>query len=84
MVAAVGAQGPAESGKYVPPLSDLLNRRTSELRDLVERVNIDLRNLNRRWPVGYSPARSAVLSGFHSAWRARVDEVDFGKLSQDG
>src|SRR5688500_12084085 len=83
-VAAVPAQGPAESARYVPPLSDLLNRRTSELRDLVERVDIDLRNLNRRWPVGYSPARAGVLRGFHSAWRTRVDEVDFGKLSQDG
>lgn len=81
---AIRAQGPAESGKYVPPLSDLLGRSTSELRDLVERVNVDLRNLNRRWPVGYSPARSGVLRGFHSAWKARVDEVDFGKLSQDG
>ena len=80
----VRAQGPAESGRYVPPLSDLLGRRTSELRDLVERVDVDLRNLNRRWPVGYSPARSAVLRGFHSAWKARVEEADFGKLSQDG
>ena len=83
-VPAVPAQGPGESGKYVPPLSDLLGRRTSELRDLVERVDVDLRNLNRRWPVGYSPARSAALRGFHSAWKARVEEMDFGKLSQDG
>ena len=81
---AVPAQGPAESASYVPPLSDLLNRRTSELRDLVERVDIDLRDLQRRWPVGYSPARSAALRGFHSAWRARVEEVDFGRLSQEG
>ena len=63
---AIRAQGPAESDKYVPPLSDLLGRRTSELRDLVERVNVDLRNLNRRWPVGYSN------SHFHFLPRTRI------------
>ena len=69
---------------YIPPLSDLLGRRTSELRDLVERFAIDERDLNRRWPVSYSPARTGALRAFHTTWRSRIGEVDFDKLSQEG
>ncbi len=80
----VAAQTPAPVASYVPPLSDLLDRRTSELRDLVERADIDGRDLNRRWPVDYSPAQTAAFRGFHTAWRARLSEVDFDKLSLEG
>jgi len=80
----IRAQDPPQAAAYVPPLSDLLGRRTSELRDLVERVQIDARNLNRRWPVDYSSAQTAAFRGFHSAWQARLGEVDFDKLSQEG
>jgi uncharacterized protein (DUF885 family) len=69
---------------YVPALSTLLNRPASELRTLVERVQLDTRNLNRRWPVEYSPARLAVFRGFLTAWQVRLKEVEFDKLSQDG
>ena len=80
----LAAQNPAPVASYVPPLADLLGRRTSELRDLIERYGIDTRDLNRRWPVDYSPAQTAAFRGFHTAWRTRLAEVDFGKLSQDG
>jgi uncharacterized protein (DUF885 family) len=80
---ALGQNGNTASA-YVPPLSDLLGRRTSELRDLIERVRTDERNLNRRWPVEYSPAQTAAFNGFHTAWQARLGEVDFDKLSQEG
>ena len=75
---------PTPVAAYVPSLSDLLNRRTSELRDLVERFAIDGRDLNRRWPVDYSVAQTAALRGFQTAWQARLGEVEFDKLSQEG
>jgi uncharacterized protein (DUF885 family) len=84
MARPLAAQDPAPVATYVPPLSDLLGRRTSELRDLVERYSIDGNDLNRRWPVDYSPAQTAAFRGFHAAWQARLGEVNFDKLSQEG
>jgi uncharacterized protein (DUF885 family) len=83
-VSAAAAQEPARAAAYVPPLSTLLNRPTSELRDLVDRVTLDGRDLNRRWPVAYSPARLKMFQGFHTAWQSRLREVEFDKLSQEG
>lgn len=83
-VSAAAGQEPARAAAYVPPLSTLLNRPTSELRDLVDRVTLDGRDLNRRWPVAYSSARLNVFRGFHTAWQSRLREVEFDKLSQEG
>lgn len=79
---AAAQQSPPAS--YVPPLSGLLNRPTSELRDLVERVAIDGRDLSRRWPGDYSPAQLTAFRGFYTAWQSRLGEVEFGRLSQEG
>jgi uncharacterized protein (DUF885 family) len=78
------AQEPAKPAAYVPPLATLVNRPTSELRDLVDRVSIDARNLGRRWPVAYSPVRQSAFRGFYTAWQDRLREVGFDKLSQEG
>lgn len=80
---AVIAQQSPPSG-YVPPLATLLDRPASELRTMVERVALDSRDLNRRWPVDYSPAQLETFRGFYTAWQRRLGEVEFGKLSQDG
>lgn len=69
---------------YVPALATLLNRPASELRTMVERVQLDTRDLTRRWPVAYSSARQAAFRGFLTAWQGRLREVEFDKLSQDG
>lgn len=69
---------------YVPALSTLINRPTSELRDLVDRVSLDSRDLGRRWPTDYSPAQLTAFRGFYSAWQGRLREVEFDKLSQEG
>ena len=74
----------APSARYVPPLSTMLNRPSSELRTVVERYQMDSRDLNRRWPVEYAPARVAAFRGFLAAWQDRLKEVDFDKLSQEG
>lgn len=83
-VSAAAAQEPSSAAAYVPPLATLLNRPTSELRDLVDRVTLDRRDLNRRWPVAYSSARLSVFRGFHTAWQGRLREVEFDQLSQQG
>lgn len=77
------AQG-APPSSYVPPLSTLMDRPASELRTMVERVQIDERDLSRRWPVEYSPARTAAFRGFLTAWQARLAEVGFDRLGQEG
>ncbi len=83
VVPVVAAQQPA-SAAYVPPLSTLLNRPSSELRTMVERVALDARDLNRRWPVDYSPAQVGAFRGFYEAWQRRLAEVEFEKLGQEG
>jgi uncharacterized protein (DUF885 family) len=78
------AQNGNRAASYVPPLTDLLDRRTSELRDLVERFSIDYRNLERRWPVGYSPARGGAFRDYLTTWQRRLAEAPFDRLSQEG
>ncbi|HEX7025011.1 MAG TPA: DUF885 family protein [Gemmatimonadales bacterium] len=80
----LAAQAPAPPESYVPPLATLMSRPASELRTMVERFAVDRRDLARRWPVTYSPAQIDVFRGFLSAWQARIREVDFDRLSQDG
>jgi len=80
--AAVGQSTPPSS--YVPALNTLMDRPASELRTMVERVQLDERDLSRRWPLEYSAARTAAFRGFLTAWQARLREVGFDRLSQDG
>jgi uncharacterized protein (DUF885 family) len=82
--AAGDATAQASAAAYVPPLATLMNRPVSELRELVDRVAIDGRDLNRRWPVDYSSAQLGTLRQFYTAWQGRLREVEFDKLSQEG
>ena len=84
LVAPVAAAQQAPSAAYVPPLATLMGRPTSELSTMVDRVGLDARDLNRRWPVDYSPAQTEAIRGFYAAWRRRLAEVEFDKLSQEG
>ena len=56
----------------------------SELRDSVALYSTDRAALGRRWTVEYSPARRARFRTFYADWRARLANVDFNKLSQEG
>ncbi len=69
-----------------PVLSALVEyaRNESELRVVLERYRLDLAALNRRYPVDYSPARQARLNEFYDGWQARLRELDFDALSQEG
>ena len=85
LAAGLHATGPlagqqAPSTAYVPPLASMLNRPTSELRTVVQRFQIDSRDLGRRWPVEYSAARAAAFRGFLTAWQARVTDATVAGL----
>jgi uncharacterized protein (DUF885 family) len=69
-----------------PVLSALVEhaRNESELRVVLERYSLDLAALNRRYPIEYSPVRQARLDEFYRAWQARLAELDFDGLSQEG
>ncbi|UCC49401.1 MAG: hypothetical protein JSV41_04295, partial [Gemmatimonadota bacterium] len=69
-----------------PVLSALVGhaQNESELRLVMDRYNLDLAALNRRYPIDYSPARHARLDESYSGWQARLTELDFNALSQEG
>jgi uncharacterized protein (DUF885 family) len=70
-----------------PPLLSALveyARNESELRVVLERYRLDLAALNRRYPIEHSPARQARLDEFYGGWQARLSELDFDALSQEG
>jgi len=75
-----------DGAQYVPPLAPLLSPRgtESELRDIVSRFTNDESALGRRWTVDYAPQRRARFNEFYRGWQARLRELDFDKLSQQG
>jgi uncharacterized protein (DUF885 family) len=64
-------------------LNDLDSTR-SELRPLIERYNADRANLNRTYPITYSPRRQARFKEFYSQWRDQLAKLNFDTMSQDG
>jgi hypothetical protein len=69
-----------------PQLSALVEiaRGESALRVAVQRYTEDIAALERRYPVAYSPARSARLRKHHESWRQRLAELDFASLDREG
>jgi uncharacterized protein (DUF885 family) len=68
----------------VPMLAPLVNQSTSELTSVVERFALDRAALGRRYDADQSPAQRQRMRDFYTAWRTRLREVDFDKLSQEG
>lgn len=68
----------------VPVLTGLVRAPQSELGEVVERFRSDWGALSRRYDADYSPARKKRLGEFFSAWQARLAELDFDRLSQEG
>jgi hypothetical protein len=69
-----------------PDLSVIVEhtRNESELRLVMERYGSDRAAILRRYPVNYSPVRHARLNDFYEGWQARLRELDFEGLSQEG
>jgi len=78
------AQTPASSSPYVPSVRPLLQLRSSDMREVVDRYSTDRAALLRRYDAPYSPARRDQLRGFYNGWRAALGEVDFKALAQTG
>src|ERR1051325_10407252 len=65
----------------VPKLSTLIAQPRSDLADVVARYASDRRSLLQRYDAPGSPDRRARLRAFTDAWRTRLGEVDFDRLS---
>jgi hypothetical protein len=61
-----------------------LDTGTSEIRPVIERYQVELRNLDRVYGVPGSPLRHTRLEGFYAEQRKLLDEVAFDALSQAG
>jgi uncharacterized protein (DUF885 family) len=68
----------------VPKLDALVARPTSELANVVERFSADLSSVSRRYDANDSPDQRRRMRQFYDAWKARLHEVNFDKLSQEG
>ena len=75
-----------DGGQYVPALAQLLAPKgaESEMRDIVTRFTADENALGRRWNVEYAPARRDRFREYYRGWQARLRELDFNGLSQQG
>jgi len=61
-----------------------LDTGTSELRPVIERYSVELRDLNRVYGIPGSSTRQAKLESFYSAQLRLLDAVNFDALSQAG
>ena len=68
----------------VPALAPLAGIRGSELAAVVQRYDLDRRTLARRYDAFDSPDQRRRMRAFNGAWRTRLREIDFDRLSQDG
>ena len=76
---AAGAQNAS-----VPNLASIAGAPRSELTDVVNRFAVDLNSISRRYDAARSPDQRTRMRAFYSEWRARLQEMDFDKLSQEG
>ncbi len=74
----------APAATYVPEVKPLPSQTDSELRDAVERLIVDRSALARRYSDDQAGERRAALTEFTRAWRARVDQIPFEPLGQEG
>ena len=61
-----------------------LDTGTSELRPVIERYSVELRDLNRVYGIPGSPTRQAKMEGFYAAQLRLLDAINFDVLSQTG
>jgi hypothetical protein len=87
-VSVAGAQAPKPSSSSyagtVPALQALVAQPASELANVVARFSADQTSLDRRYDAFDSPARRTRMRAFYDDWKARLAEIDFAKLGQEG
>ena len=75
---------PADPAASVPALSALVSARSSEMAEVISRFASDQQVLQRRYDAPDSPAQRTRTRAFYNTWRARLGELAFDKLSQEG
>ncbi len=75
---------PDEPLASVPALAPMTTAKSSELADVVQRFTLDYAALGRRYDAYDSPDQRKRMRGFYSAWRTRLRELNFDRLSQEG
>ena len=73
---------PAAHAFPAPPAD--VDSSTSEMRPLIESFAADQASLDRAYSVQLSPARQSRLQQFFVEWEARLAQLNFDALSQDG
>jgi hypothetical protein len=88
---AAGASGAGAARKTtddplasVPQLGQIIGHTASEMAPVVDRFSADQSSLNRRYDAFESPDQRRRLQEFFAAWRTRLSQADFDKLSQEG
>jgi hypothetical protein len=61
-----------------------LDTGTSELRPVIERYSVELRDLERVYALAGSPARQAAIEKFYSTQLRLLDGIDFDQIGQSG
>ena len=84
LAAATTLSAQANGRGTVPNAQTLLKRPTSELASAVDRFSLDYTALRRRYDAEDSPAHRKRMAEFLGEWRARLRDIDFDKLSQEG
>jgi uncharacterized protein (DUF885 family) len=69
--------------KAVPKLTDLVNARTSELAEVVNRYSADQQSISGRYDGPDSPMQRRRMRAFYDSWRTKLKEVAFDRLSQE-
>jgi len=87
-VSVAGAQSsapaPSVLASTVPALQALVGPPASEMAAIVARFDADQDALARRYDAFDSPAQRTRMRAFYSDWKARLGDLDFAKLGQEG
>ena len=83
-IVAVAWSAAGAQNATVPNLASIAGAPRSELTDVVNRFAVDLNSISRRYDAARSPDQRTRMRAFYSEWRARLQEMDFDKLSQEG
>lgn len=75
---------PTDPLATVPKLPAITSAKGSEMAEVVERFTADQRVLSTRYDGVDSPEQRKRMRGFYSAWRDRLKELEFDKLTQEG
>src|SRR5215472_1116491 len=75
---------PASDSSTVPALQALVGPAASEMAAVVDRFDADRDALARRYDAIDSPEQRTRMRAFYGGWKARLGEIDFAKLGQEG